>query len=138
MGISLIYRSKRSAWYSISVLLPLAFAVVMLFMKPWFIAFTMLPVLLMAVPIYFRTYYKIHDINRLTVVCGLFYRKIFPIEEILSIRPTSNVMSSPALSLDRLELRFRNKQTLLISPVKPEEFTKLLLSINPEIEVRKR
>lgn len=138
MSASVIFRSKRSVWFTISVVLPLGFAVVMAFLDPWYVSLTMLPVLVLSVPIYFRTYYKIRDINQLNVVCGLFYNKTFPIDDIVSLRPTSNVMSSPALSLDRLEIRFRDKKTLLISPVKPDQFIALLCSINPAIEVRKK
>lgn len=138
MSASVIFRSKISVWFTISVVLPLGFAVVMAFLDPWYVSLTMLPVLVLSVPIYFRTYYKIRDINQLNVVCGLFYNKTFSIDDIVSLRPTSNVMSSPALSLDRLEIRFRDKKTVLISPVKPDQFIALLCSINPAIEVRKK
>jgi hypothetical protein len=138
MAVSLVFRSKRSAWFSIAVLLPLLFMVVIAFQDPWYISLVMLPVLILIVPIYFRTFYKIHDINQLSVVCGLFYNKTFPVNEIIGLRPTNNVMSSPALSLDRIELRFRDRKTLLISPVKPDQFIEALLSINPGIEVKKR
>ena len=138
MSASVIFRSKISVWFTISVVLPLGFAVVMAFLDPWYVSLTMLPVLILSVPIYFRTFYKIQNINQLNVVCGLFYNKTFSIDDIVSLRPSSNVMSSPALSLDRLEIRFRDKKTVLISPVKPDQFTALLCSINPAIEVRKK
>ncbi|HRW69494.1 PH domain-containing protein, partial [Lentimicrobium sp.] len=67
-----------------------------------------------------------------------FYKKTFDLMSLQSIRPTSNPLSSPALSLKRLELRFRNRETIMISPVKQEEFIELLKSINPEIELKKR
>lgn len=138
MSASVIFRSKISVWFTISVVLPLGFAVVMAFLDPWYVSLTMLPVLILSVPIYFRTFYKIQNINQLNVVCGLFYNKTFSIDDIVSLRPSSNVMSSPALSLDRLEIRFRDKKTVLISPVKPDQFIALLCSINPAIEVRKK
>lgn len=138
MGTSVIFRSKRSAWFSLSMALPLAFAIVLAFQDPWYISLVMLPVLVLIIPIYFRTYYSIHDINQLTIVCGLFYRKRFGIHDIVSVRPTGNVMSSPALSLDRIELRFRDRNSVLVSPVRQEQFIETLLRINPEIEIRKR
>ncbi len=64
--------------------------------------------------------------------------KTFKISDLQHIRPTNNIISSPALSLDRLELKFKNKEILLISPVKPEQFIQVLLAINPEIEVKKK
>jgi len=138
MEVSLVFRSKRSAWFSIAVLLPSLFMIVIAFQDPWYMSLVMLPVVILIVPVYFRTFYKIHDINQLSVVCGLFYKKTFPVNEIISLRPTNNVMSSPALSLDRLELRFRDRKTLLISPVNQYQFTEALLAINPAIDVKKK
>jgi len=135
---TIVFRSKRAFWFTIATLLPLAFAFAMLFSDKWYMSLLMGPVMLYVLPIYFRTSYKIHDINQLTVVCGLLYMKTFKISDLQHIRPTNNIISSPALSLDRLELKFKNKEILLISPVKPEQFIEVLLAINPEIEVKKK
>ncbi len=138
MSGTIVFRSKRSAWFSLATLLPVSFAIVISFNDPWYLSLVMLPVILIIVPIYFRTTYTIHDIDQLTVVCGLLYKKTFNINDIAGIRPSSNVISSPALSLDRLEIKFKNKEWLLISPVLPERFIEVLQAINPGIEVKKK
>ncbi len=74
---TIVFRSKRAFWFTIATLLPLAFAFAMLFSDKWYMSLLMGPVMLYVLPIYFRTSYKIHDINQLTVVCGLLYMKTF-------------------------------------------------------------
>lgn len=138
MNATFFFRSKRSVWYTLATLLIIGIFILLLLQDPWFIGLLLLPLIIFMVSIYFRTHYRIHSVNGLTVTCGLLYKKTFDIQELQSLRPTSNPLSSPALSLKRLELRFRNKETVMISPVKQEEFIELLKSINPEIELKKR
>lgn len=54
-----------------------------------------------------------------------------PISEISSITPTHSVLSSPALSLDRLRIDYGRGRQLMISPSNREQFLK-------EIEVLRR
>ncbi|HOP12623.1 PH domain-containing protein [Lentimicrobium sp.] len=138
MNATFFFRSKRSVWYTLATLFTIGIFILLLLQDPWFIGLLLLPLIVFMVSIYFRTHYRIHPVNGLTVTCGLFYKKTFDLMSLQSIRPTSNPLSSPALSLKRLELRFRNRETIMISPVKQEEFIELLKSINPEIELKKR
>ena len=84
-------------------------------------------------------YYRI-DGDKL-VVYTFFIPKAYPIDKIKEIKPTKNILSSPATSLThRLAITFTDwkilKSTipLIISPVRKEEFIQQLLSINPEIQ----
>lgn len=45
-----------------------------------------------------------------------------PIEQITSIKPTSNPLSSPALSLDRLQIDYGRGQSIMISPKDKDQF----------------
>jgi hypothetical protein len=45
-----------------------------------------------------------------------------PIEQIASITPTSNPLSSPALSLDRLRIDYGRGQSIMISPKDKDQF----------------
>ena len=56
------------------------------------------------------------------------------INSIRKIKETNNPISSPAASLDRIEV-FYGKQSVIISPKQKTEFINHLLSINPRIEV---
>jgi len=64
--------------------------------------------------IYFSTRYTITG-DFLTVKSGPF-SWIIPIEDISSVEPTRNGLSSPALSLDRLLIRYGRSAELMISP----------------------
>ena len=60
------------------------------------------------------TYYAV-DGNELRIVCGPFRWRL-PIDEIHSVKPTRNPLSSPALSLDRLRIHYGNDRKIMISP----------------------
>ena len=81
--------------------------------------------------IWFTTYYVIER-NSL-VVRSAFIHKIIPVYEIKSIRRTFNPLSSPALSLDRLEIQYGNGKMVLISPENREKFLEELKKMNPSI-----
>ena len=53
----------------------------------------------------------------------------YDLEKLTSIKPTRSLYSAPAPSLDRLELRFSDGTTLLISPKDKAEFMRLAQSI---------
>lgn len=138
MNKTIVFRSIRSGWYTVTTLLVIAIFIYLLLQDPWYISLIMLPAIAFMVSIYFRTYYSIHPVNGLTVICGPFYRKTFDIKALKSIKPTSNPLSSPALSLKRLELRFQNRESVMISPVNQKEFIAELKRINPQIEVKSK
>lgn len=46
----------------------------------------------------------------------------FPLSKIEDVKPTRTIVASPALSLDRLELKLSDGTVRIISPVKQEEF----------------
>jgi membrane protein YdbS with pleckstrin-like domain len=76
-------------------------------------------VCLLAVP----TYYEVTP-DRL-LICSGFLRWEVPRADIVSITPTTNPLSSPAWSLDRLEITWTRQgsvRSILISPQRREEF----------------
>lgn len=66
------------------------------------------------------TYYRF-EADELIVRCGPFRWRI-ALSEITEVLPTSNPVSSPALSLDHLKIVFGRGRTLLVSPRYKEEF----------------
>jgi membrane-bound ClpP family serine protease len=82
----------------------------------------------------FSTEYTILDTGTLKVTCGIFYNKQFDIYKMKSVAKTRNLISSPAPSLDRIELRYGKFGTLVISPKDKIGFAKELKKINPKIE----
>jgi hypothetical protein len=68
----------------------------------------------------FSTYYVV-EANTLKIRSGPFGWSIL-ISEIKSVRPSRSVLSSPALSLNRLEIQYGRGQSILVSPEDIEGF----------------
>jgi hypothetical protein len=62
------------------------------------------------------------------------FRWQVPLETLRSIRPTRSPLSSPALSLDRLELRYGQGRVLLISPADGARFVAELSARAPHVQ----
>ena len=80
------------------------------------------------------TRYIIRDNVLVIKSCFLSYGT-WRIADIESIRPTHNPLSAPAASLDRLEIRFIGRRSVLVSPRRQEEFINHLLALNPNIKL---
>jgi len=55
--------------------------------------------------------------------CGLC-RERYDLRNLTEIKPTHSILSAPAASLDRLELRFGKRKFVIVSPYKKNEFVK--------------
>src|SRR5690606_17979894 len=83
----------------------------------------------------FATTYYLIDGSKLIIRCGFMVNMTLDITSIKKIEETNNPLSSPATSLDRLALYYQKSNMVLVSPERKEEFIRLLLSINPDIEM---
>lgn len=81
-------------------------------------------VVLLVFSILFRTYYSVEG-DTLRIVSGPFRWRV-PINEIEAIEPTRNPISSPALSLDRLRIRYSERKSIMISPADKQRFARAL------------
>jgi hypothetical protein len=102
------------------------------------IIFTPTNVFLM-VPMWLNTYY-LFDESELLVKCGLGKGTRISYSQITSVSKTRNPISSPAPSLDRLEVRYKSKSggfsdTVIISPKDKTGFIEQLQINNPDVEV---
>ena len=70
------------------------------------------------------THYTV-DGNALRIVCGPFRWKV-AIDQIESVKATRNPLSSPALSLDRLQIRYGPRRRIMISPADRAGFLKAI------------
>lgn len=75
------------------------------------------------------TYYMVSE-GTLHVFSGPFRWRI-PLDEILAVRPSRSLVAAPALSLDRLEIRWATHSALLVSPADRNEF---LQAIGQQLE----
>lgn len=69
------------------------------------------------------THYTVEG-NTLRVACGPFRKKV-PIDAIESVEPTRDPLSSPALSLDRLLIRYGPRR-VMVSPADKAGFLKAI------------
>ncbi len=84
----------------------------------------MLLTVLLIVSLLLRTYYSVEG-DVLKVVSGPFRWRV-PIGEIEALEPTHSPLSSPALSLDRLRIRYSGGKRILVSPADKRRFAKAL------------
>lgn len=94
-----------------------------------------IPMLLVVLFLYFMlqsTYYVIKDTELL--VRALFFKWNIRIDSIITIFPTSNMLSSPALSLDRLMIIYGDDQKIMISPEDKNGFLNDIASQNPDLK----
>ena len=83
---------------------------------------------------FLTTYYTISD-HILKIKCGFMINKSIPINDIIKISESNNPVSSPANSIDRLEIKYSIKESILISPKDKVGFINHIQSINPKIKL---
>ena len=91
------------------------------------VAFLVIGACGIALPIWVlvRTGYRLTE-HALCVTSGPFRWRI-PLGRIESVRPSRSAVSGPALSLDRLAIRYGRGRCLLVSPKERERFARELL-----------
>ena len=80
------------------------------------------------------TYYTVEGST--LIVKSAFMTWRIDIHHIEDVTPTRNPTSSPALSLDRLEIRYRRDgrlRTILVSPAEKRRFLEALRAVSPTI-----
>lgn len=101
----------------------------------WMGIVILLPVILFVVHMFITTEYTI-DGDKLTIKCGFLYNKTIDINTIKKIKETNNPLSSPATSLDRLEINYGKFDSVIISPKQKSEFINDIKGLNPNVEVK--
>lgn len=84
--------------------------------------------------IYASTSYQITETDLIVKSSFVVNIKI-PISNIKNIKPSKSILSSPALSLDRLEVTSGKYGSVLISPMNRALFLAELKKINPAIDI---
>ncbi len=84
--------------------------------------------------IWFDTKYIIKN-GEIKINAGPINYAPVPIQKIKSIKKTKTWLSSPACSLDRIEINYNKYDSIVISPMKLKEFLTNLNAINSSINV---
>jgi membrane protein YdbS with pleckstrin-like domain len=101
----------------------------------WIGILILLPIILFVVHMFLTTNYTIES-DELTIKCGFLFNKTIDIKTIKKITETNNPLSSPATSLDRLEINYGKFDTVIISPKRKKEFIENITTLNPNVEVK--
>ena len=102
--------------------------------KVWIGIFIMILTIIFILYTFLSINYKIENDN-LNVKCTVLMNINIDVKSIRKIVETYNPLSSPAASIDRLEIFYNKFDSVLISPKKKKEFIEDILKINPNIEV---
>jgi hypothetical protein len=125
-----VYRSKIDAWLLAVLALAMAVSLVVTFMTfsagspvAWLVAAVTVGIGV-GLPLWLllSTRYTLEP-RRLVVQSGPFKWHI-AVADITSITPSSNPLSSPALSLDRLRIDYGRSSSLMISPRNKDQFVR--------------
>ncbi|KAB2331352.1 PH domain-containing protein [Bacillus mesophilum] len=103
--------------------------------KQWIKVVILCPIGFGLLWIWFNTGYSIKD-NILKIQYGPF-KKVIKIEEIQSIRQTTNPFTALSLSINRIEVNYRKYNTIQISPKDMNGFLTQLMKINSGILIKK-
>lgn len=76
--------------------------------------------------------------ENLNIKCGFLINRNIDIKTIRKVSETYNPLSSPAGSIDRLEIVYNTFDSILISPKDKKAFIEDLMRINPSIEINSR
>ena len=128
-----VFKAKISWWVFIPiVVLTSASAILQWRTTPLGGIFSLLA-LAFVLHIFLSTTYTVTP-EQVAVRCG-FFRWNIPTQRITRITETRNPLSSPAPSLDRLNISYNQYDDLMISPRDKQEFIAVLRQLNPGIQV---
>lgn len=91
-----------------------------------------LPPIFIVIYVFKNTYYVIEG-ECLLIKSGLFYNQKINILGIKTIKKTRNPISSPALTINRLEITYGKYNSVLIAPKERDLFLAEIKAINPQI-----
>jgi hypothetical protein len=129
-----IYKSKIDWWLGIVFVYPLFLGIQSIVEGKWIGFLIFFGVLFFIWFISKTTSYTIKE-DELQVKSMFLVNQKIDISKIRKIDKSNSVLSSPALSFDRIVIRFNKYDDIYISPKQKVEFVEELLSINPSIQV---
>lgn len=132
-----IFKSKIDYWLVgtmyLMTLIPTIPA--LLFAFSWILIVLVVILLAFASALIFNTKYIIEN-ETLSIKCGFLPIEKYNIQHIRSIQTTNTIISAPATSLDRIEIKFADRKTVVISPLDKHGFIECVCRINPAIVVK--
>jgi len=132
------YKSKIDLWLIIILTLVFGGIVIFSIIKKEWIGFIIAIIPTIFIWDMFKSTFYIITEEELIIRCGIFYKLVIKITDIRKISESNDLISSPALSIDRLEILYNRFDTILISPKKKYEFLQSIETLKPDIEINFR
>ena len=130
------YPSKISYGLLIFILAVLIGTTIPMIFKPvWTGLLISTAVILFTLHLFLNTYYVI-DGEFLVVKSGMIFNKKVDINSVKSIKETKTIISAPALSFDRLEVKWGQYTGVVISPRDKKKFVEHMTRNNPLFDVQ--
>jgi hypothetical protein len=132
------YKSKIDLWLIIILTLVFGGIVIISIINKYWIGFIIAIIPTIFLWDMFKSTFYIITEEELIIRCGIFYKLVIKINDIRKISESNDLISSPALSIDRLEILYNRFDTILISPKKKYEFLQSIETLKPDIEINFR
>jgi len=130
-----IFKSKIDWWFGLILVYPIFLSVKAMLEGEWIGLLGLTGVVGFILILSKTTQYIINE-NQLVIKSTWIVNERIDISKITKIEKSNSILSSPALSLDRLLVRYNKYDEVLISPRDKTEFIDELLKINPAIEIK--
>jgi hypothetical protein len=130
-----VFKSKIDWWFGLVLVYPIFLSITAILEGEWIGLLGLAGVVGFILILSKTTQYIINE-NQLIVKSTWIVNERIAISKITKIEKSNSILSSPALSLDRLLVRYNKYDEVLISPKEKKEFIDELLKINPTIEVK--
>ena len=130
-----IFKSKIDWWFGLILVYPIFLSITALLEGEWIGLLGLAGVVGFILILSKTTQYIINE-NQLIVKSTWIVNERIDISKITKVEKSNSILSSPALSLDRLLVRYNKYDEVLISPKEKKEFIDELLKINPTIEIK--
>lgn len=130
------FESKIDLWFILFLALIFGGILVRSVYDQNLISFSIILLVVIFIAYMFSTTFYIIENKKLWIKCGIFFNLSIEIEGIKKVSESYNIISSPALSFDRLEILYNKFDTVLISPKDKIRFIEAIKKNNPEVEIK--
>lgn len=130
------FESKIDLWFILFLALIFGGILVRSVYDQNWISFSIILLVVIFIAYMFSTTFYIIENKKLWIKCGIFFNLSIEIEGIKKVSESYNIISSPALSFDRLEILYNKFDTVLISPKDKIRFIEAIKKNNPDVEIK--
>lgn len=130
-----VFKSKIDWWFGLILVYPIFLSIKAMVEGEWLGLLGLVAAIGFILFLSKTTQYIINE-NQLIVKSTWIVNERIDISKITKVEKSNSILSSPALSLDRLLVRYNKYDEVLISPKEKKEFIDELLKINPTIEIK--